>query len=225
MSATGFFIQADQVLRKHPWTTQSLNAGTAIRILLSQVFVFSMVYGVVMGSFGGFAGGRIWQVVFATVKLPFLLLATSLIALPSFFILNTLFGLRRDFLVATRALLATQAGLTVILASLAPFTAFWYASSADYSGAVRLNTFMFAVASFGAQILLRGYYRPLIRRNKHHRTMLWAWLVIYMFVGIQMAWILRPFVGDLHSPVQFFRPGAFTNAYEVVFKLMIEWWK
>ena len=35
---------------------------------------------------------------------------------------------------------------------------------------------MFAVASFGAQGLLRGYYRPLIRRNRRHRWMLWTWL-------------------------------------------------
>ncbi len=225
MAVTAFFNYTDQILRRHPWTTQSARSGTALRILLCQILVFSMFYGVVMGSFGGFAGGRIWQVTFAAIKLPVLLLVTSLIALPSFFILNTLFGLRRDFIEALSALVATQAGLTVILASLAPLTAFWYASSSDYAAAIRFNALMFAIASFGAQILLRGYYLPLIRRNKHHRTMLWAWLVIYIFVGIQMAWIFRPFIGDLDSPVQFFRQGAFTNAYEVVFKLMIDWWR
>jgi hypothetical protein len=154
------------------------------------------------------------------VKVPLLLVATSLIALPNFFVLNTLFGLRRDFAESIRALAATQAGLAVILASMAPFTTVWYATSADYAAALRFNALMFAVASFGAQYLLRGYYQPLIRRNHRHRLMLWFWLIIYVFVGIQMGWVLRPFIGDPGTPVQFFREGAWSNAYEVVFKLL-----
>ena len=61
--------------------------------------------------------------------------------------LNTLFGLRRDFPQALRALIAAQAGLAIVLASLAPFTLLWYASSADYYAALRFNGLMFAVAS------------------------------------------------------------------------------
>ena len=137
--------------------------------------------------------------------MPLLLLATSVIALPSFFVLNTLFGLRRDFVQAVRALLATQAGLAIILASLAPFTAFWYASSGDYPAAIRFNALMFASGSIGAQWLLRGYYQPLIRRNPRHRWMLYTWMVVYIFVGIQMGWLLRPFVGTPGKHVQFFR--------------------
>jgi hypothetical protein len=178
-----------------------------------------MTYGAVMGCFGGVMGNRLLQVLYSAVKVPLLLLVTSLIALPNFFVLNSLFGLRRDFAEAIRALAATQAGLAVILASMAPFTMFWYASSGDYSAALRFNGMMFAVASFGAQILLRGYYSPLIRRNRRHRLMLWCWLVIYIFVGIQMGWVLRPFIGGPGAPVQFFREGAFSNAYVVVFQL------
>jgi hypothetical protein len=143
-----------------------------------------------------------------------------MIALPNFFVLNTLFGLRRDFAESLRALAATQAGLSIILASMAPLTTLWYASSANYAAALRFNGLMFAVASFGAQILLRGYYQPLVRRNPRHRWMLWFWLAIYVFVGIQMGWVLRPFIGDPGTPVQFFREGAWSNAYVVVAKLL-----
>ena len=85
---------------------------------------------------------------------------------------------------------------------------------------MRFNLLMCAVASVGAQGLLRDYYRPLIRRNRRHRWMLWTWLVIYAFVGVQMAWILRPFVGDPNMEVQFFRPEAWGNAYVVVADLI-----
>ena len=66
---------------------------------------------------------------------------------------------------------------------------------------------MFAVASFSGQRLLWGYYRPLVRRNPQHRRMLWTWLAIYIFVGIQMAWVLRPFVGGPADLWEFFREG------------------
>ena len=218
----GFLRQADDVLRRRPWTTRSAHSTAALWRLATTLVVFSMIYGAMMGSFGGFWGERLWHVFFVAVKVPLLLLTTSLICLPSFFVCNTLLGLRSDFSEAVRALAATQAGLAVILASLAPLTTVWYASSADYSEAVLFNAMMFAVASLGAQVLLRGYYRPLIARKRRHRFLLWIWMAIYVFVGIQMGWVLRPFIGTPNAPVQFFREGAWSNAYVVIIRLFSE---
>jgi hypothetical protein len=217
---TGLLHYADDVLRRRPWTTRSSRTSFALKWLVALLVAFGMIYGAAMGSFAGAKNGHLLQVFYSSVKVPLLLVATSLIALPNFFVLNTLFGLRRDFAQAVRALAAAQAGLAVILASMAPLTLVWYATSADYSAALRFNAIMFAAASFGGQYLLRGYYRPLIRRNPRHRTMLWLWLTIYVFVGIQMGWVLRPFIGDPSAPVQFFRAEAWSNAYVVVFKLL-----
>jgi hypothetical protein len=219
---TGLLQSADDVLRRRPWTTQSGQTAASLRQLTALLVAFGAAYGAVMGTFGGVMGDRLLQVCYSAAKVPLLLLATSMIALPNFFVLNTLFGLRRDFAEAIRALAATQAGLAVILASMAPLTIVWYATSADHESALRFNGLMFAVASFGAQFLLRGYYQPLIRRNPRHRVMLWLWLIIYIFVGIQMGWVLRPFVGAPGAAVQFFREGAWSNAYEIVFKLITD---
>ena len=49
--------------------------------------------------------------------------------------------------------------------------------------------------------------------------MLRTWIVVYAFVGIQMGWFLRPFIGDPAIPVQFFRSESWGNAYVVLFKL------
>ncbi len=217
-----FFLQADDVLRQRPWRIGSVSARRTLGYLATDVVLFGMLYGAVMGSFGGLAGERMRQVVFAALKVPLLLLATSLLAMPSFFVLNTLLGLRNDFFEATRALLATQAAVAIILASLAPLTILWYATSGDYSQAILFNGLMFAAASFAGQAVLRGYYRPLIRRNSKHRWAFWAWMVLYVFIGIQMGWVLRPFVGSPGAPVQFFRAEAWGNAYEVVARLI---WK
>lgn len=216
---TTLFRQADDLLRDRRGLAEPgrpLSLGALARTLL----IFGAFYGGIMGTFGGLAGDRIAQVAVSGAKVPFLLLATFALSVPSFYVLNTLLGLASDFPQAFRALLSTQAGLTIILASFAPFTLFWYASSADYTSAVLFNALMFGVASLGAQGLLRRGYRPLIAKNPRHRTLVRAWVVIYAFVGIQMGWLLRPFIGAPNEPVQFFRSGAWDNAYIVVARLI-----
>ena len=188
--------------------------------LILAIVVYGMFYGAVMGSYGGMSGLRFWQAVYSAVKVPFLMISTFLLSLPSFFVLNTLLGLRDDFTRVVRALISTQAGLTVILSALAPFTAFWYISGSDYEPAILFNGMMFAVASFSAQWMLRREYAPLIRSNPRQRWMLRTWIIIYIFVGIQMGWVLRPFIGNPRAPVQFFREGSRSNAYEVVLQMI-----
>ena len=174
------------------------------------------IYGSVMGAFGGFAADRPLQILFSAVKVPLLIAVTTALAMPSFFVLNSLLGLRDDFPEAARAVAVTQAAVSVLLASLAPYTALWYASTTDYHEASAFNAAMFAVASVTAQWVLRRRYAALIARNRRHRVMLWAWLGVYAFVGIQMGWVLRPFIGQPGVPVTFFRDGVWGNAYVVV---------
>ncbi len=207
MSPRRILTQADDVLR-----------GRSSRRDTWLLLACGLVYGAVMGAYGG----RPAQSVFSAIKVPILLLATMGLSLPSFFILNTLLGLRDDFTRVLRAVIASQAGLTVILVALAPLTAFWYASTTHYQAAILFNAAMFAVASAGAQVLLRRAYRPLVARHPRHRWMLRAWLVLYAFVGIQMGWILRPFIGDPSGPVAFFRRGAWDNAYVIVARMIWE---
>ncbi|MHC4147094.1 MAG: hypothetical protein ACYSUD_20270, partial [Planctomycetota bacterium] len=113
---SSILLQADNVLRARPWAVQEGHVARRLAQLGTLVVVFGLAYGAVMGSFGGVFGERLWQVVFSAVKVPLLLAGTFALSLPSFFIVNTLFGLRSDFLYSMRALLATQAGLTIVLA-------------------------------------------------------------------------------------------------------------
>ena len=103
---------------------------TSTRRLIVVIAVFSITYGLVMGSFSidGHIRGK--QMVYSATKIPLLLLATFAISLPSFFVLNTLLGVRDDFRAALRAVAATQACLAIVLTSLSPLTAVWYASAA-----------------------------------------------------------------------------------------------
>jgi len=103
-----------------------------------------------------------------------------------------------------------------VLAGLAPYTALWYASTRDYHEATLFNALMFGVASLSAQWVLWRRYAPLIARDGRHRWMMWGWLGAYAFVGIQMGWVLRPFIGQPGKPVTFFRTDTWGNAYVIV---------
>ncbi|AMV36905.1 hypothetical protein [Planctomyces sp. SH-PL62] len=221
MSST-LLSRADVVLREGTPRVPGNPPVSAVswRSRLAILVAFGVVYGAVMGSYGEPLAGRPLQMLYSALKVPLLLTATFAIGLPTFFVLNTLFGLRDDFPRVVAALSSTQAGLTVILASLAPVTAFVYASGIGYHPAILLNGLMFATASFGAQVILRRAYRELIARNPLHGLMLRAWLVLYVFVGVQMGWILRPFIGDPRQPTQFFREEGLSNAYMVVIEMI-----
>jgi hypothetical protein len=178
------------------------------------------LYGAVMGGFGGLSAGRIEQVAYSAAKVPILLLATTLLAAPSFFVLNALAGLRNDFGAAFRAVLGTQAAIALALAALAPYTAVWYLSTSDYHEATAFNALMFGIASIAAQSQLRRRYRALEEANPRHTTLRRVWVVLYAFVGIQMGWFLRPFIGDPTLPPTFLRTGVWANAYVVILKTL-----
>jgi len=205
--------KADELLRGRLWAG---GPAPGIWPLVGIVALFGPVYGAAMGAHGGAAA----QMAYSAVKVPMLLLLTFLLSLPSFWVLNALLGLAGDFGQAVRALIATQACLGIVLAALAPFTLFWYASFSDYQDAILFNAAMFAIASVSAQIALVRYYQPLENRSARHRHLRRLWIVIYAFVGIQMGWVLRPFVGAPGAPAQFFRAESWSNAYVLVAHLV-----
>ena len=211
----GFLVGAEEIIRSEG--SDGLRAEPARgRRMLFYFLACACTYGALMGTFGVVHGDRLWMVLFSAMKVPILLVVTGAVCLPSFFVLNTIFGVRDDFPAVVRALLTTQAGFAIILLSLSPYTLFWYASSADYDAATLFNALVFAIASLGAQGLLRRHYRPLIARQPRHRMLLRIWLLLFAFVGIQTAWMLRPFVGSPDLPAQFFREEAWGNAYVAI---------
>ena len=193
-----------------------------IRDIFLVLVIFGGWYGAVMGTYGGIQPAHWRQMFYSAVKVPLLLSVTFCLILPSFYVLNSLLGLRQDFDRAISAVFGAQAVLTVILAALVPFCAFVYVCGCSYDDAIAFNGLMFSVASIGGQFALRRSFRPLVAQDRRHRWTLRAWLAIYVFVGIQMGWTLRPFIGNPYMPTRFLRTEALSNAYVAVAKIL---WK
>ncbi len=167
----------------------------------------------------GGASGEWRLAIYAAIKVPLLLAMATALCLPSFFVVNTILGLRDDFPAAVRALLAAQAVLGIGLAAQAPVSVFLSASIADPYALTLLDAVLFATATWAGHQVLTRHYRLLIARDARHRFALRGWLVLYAFAGVQMAWTLRPFRGTAGFAVQFLRPEALEqNAYVVLFE-------
>ncbi|MCA9260663.1 MAG: hypothetical protein KDA61_15730 [Planctomycetales bacterium] len=215
-------VWADDVLRRCEWTTRAGGLRTAIPRMAACLVASSAFYGAVMGTFRLWTGQTQWQsqVAYSAAKVPLLLTSSFALNIPAFYVLCSLAGLGRDFPRAVRALLAAQTGLALTLASLSPLTLLWYASTNDYASALRFNGLMFATAAIAAQYLLRGYYRPLMESDARHAALLRCWAGLYALVAVQLAWLLRPFIGSAQQPVEFLRAEAWDNAYLRLGKLL-----
>jgi hypothetical protein len=204
-------------------TLHDLGRGRTLelRALLATIAGAGALYGCAMGSFACDSAARAKLILYAGIKVPILLLATAALCLPGFFVLNTVAGLGHAFARALRAILAGQAALAVALTSLAPLILFTYVRGVAHPLALLLNAVAFSCASASGQLVMRRYYRALILEDSRHRIMLAAWMFLYAIVGIQMGWMLRPFVGGPGIPVTFFRSEPFSNAYVVVVELVL----
>ncbi|MEI6083619.1 MAG: hypothetical protein WCS70_04885 [Verrucomicrobiota bacterium] len=202
------FSTADRLLRG-----DDEHAAPPVRSQLLVIAVFGAVYGAVMGSYGGLAGDGWKQALVSAIKVPWLFSVTFLLCLPSFFVLNVLAGLAGDFRRVLNALLSFQAIAALVLSAVTPITFLFNVSTDYYQLMVLWNGVAFAVASITGHIVMRRLYRTLIAGNPRHRLMYRVWMGLYVFVGIEMGWVLRPFIGDPNLPVQFFRRGAWGNAY------------
>jgi drug/metabolite transporter superfamily protein YnfA len=191
-----------------------------LRSLVLLFVTFGFAYGLAMGSYAG----RPLQMLFSGLKVPLLLGVATSVCLLNFFVVNSLLGLREDFGLALRAVLSAQAAVAISLAAFMPVILFFYASLPDardsYPTAIAANGGVFLVASLGGQLALNRSYRTLVERNQRHRYARIAWLGLYVFVAIQLAWTLRPFIGDPEKPTGFLRSGAWGNAYVEIVRLL-----
>jgi hypothetical protein len=159
----------------------------------------STFYGLVVGiCIGG------WQILFDPIKLPWVLILTLLLCLPSLYVFTCYRGSRLDLLQTCALAFNSTAVVSTILIGFAPIVWFFmFTAPGSHHFAVLINVAVFAVAGiFGVQFQLRGT-RALHRVPGEQRDV--QTVVRYGLVGAQMAWLLRPYF----TPTDvFIRPRA-----------------
>src|SRR5213592_1130997 len=160
-------------------------------------------FGLVAGAYSGPA-----QALSAGIKLPFLFFATFAVCFPAFFVVQVLVGSRLRVLQVVVRVFGALALTSVLLAAFVPITAFFLITGANYYFQHLLNIAIAGVAGlFGMYALHEGLSVVCEKRGVYPRkalTIMRAWAVLFAFVGIQLAWSLRPFLGDRNQPFRVF---------------------
>jgi hypothetical protein len=107
-----------------------------------------------------------------------------------------------------------------VLAALAPLIPVYYTAIDDKSLAVLGCGLCFAAAALCSLLVPARMFRLAGLTTPTHRALVVCWFVLYAFVGIQLGWMLRPFVGSPDIPPAFLRDDPFTNGYVVVFDML-----
>jgi hypothetical protein len=190
----------------------------SVRACSAAIAVGAAAHGLALGA----TSGEWAMALFSAIKVPLLLLVSSAVTLPNFFVLHAALGLRADFGAACRGLFAAQAALALVLGATAPLVVFFACSVDNPYLLTVLDGLLFLAGVAAAQVVLRRCYRPLLLRDRRHRLTLASWAVLYVFFAVQLAWVLRPFLGTEGYPVEFLRPNAFEqNAYLVLVEHLV----
>jgi len=189
---------------------QQIDVLPKIRAMFLSSFVFLAVYGLVMG-----AAHSVPQAFASMLKLPILFLVTLLICTPSLHFFNILFGSRQTIGQTVALILTGISTTSVLLFSLAPITLFFEISSSEYAFFKLLNVAFFAVCGLLGVFFLQDGMKIATETEDERegigarRLIFVIWVVVYAFVGSQMAWTLSPFMGEPgHSFILFAQHGG-----------------
>jgi hypothetical protein len=177
--------------------------GAKLRYGTVTVIGLAGFFGAVAGAYSGPA-----QALSAGIKLPFLFFATFVICFPAFYVVQVLVGSRLRLQQVVVLVVGALALTSILLAALVPITGFFLISGANYYFQHLLNIAIAGVAGlFGMYALHDGLSVVCEKRGVYPRkalTIMRAWALLFAFVGIQLAWNLRPFLGDQNRPFRVF---------------------
>lgn len=169
------------------------------------------------------------QALYVAIKFPLIILLTTI----GNSLINAMFapllGLDILFRQSFSAIVMSFTIAAAILGAFSPLLAFmiWNAppispqtiSGSTYNLIKLINVVVIAFAGMTGNVRL---FQLLVRLGGSRAValrVLFAWLAGNLFLGSQLSWILRPFIGSPDLPVEFFRASALQgNFYENVFQ-------
>jgi len=121
--------------------------------------------------------------------------------------------------------------VATILGCFSPLAAFaiWNAppfspeavSGPSYDFIKLMHVLVIAFAGIAGNVRLFQLLTQFSRSRFSARRVLFGWLAVNLFLGSQLSWILRPFIGAPYLPVAFLRDTAFqSNFYENLFQTL-----
>ncbi|PKK83197.1 MAG: hypothetical protein CVT49_09805 [candidate division Zixibacteria bacterium HGW-Zixibacteria-1] len=192
---------------KEEFFQKIINETGGGRRIISQylmVCLFSFLYGVVIGSYHSFI-----QAVAAGVKVTVLFTLALVICFPAFFIIQYILGSKLKLRQMISIILSGFVLMTAIMISFAPIVIIFLLTGSNYYFLQLLHIAIFFLSGiFGMLTVVEALKYSCETKSIYPQTgvvVFRFWVVILAFVGIQLAWNFRPFLGDRGQPFEWFR--------------------
>lgn len=191
---------------------------------LAIIILGAGLYGATMGWWRGPQ-----QALFVAIKFPLIMLLVTAGNGLLNGLLAPLLGLNIRFFQSFSAIVMSFTVTSAVLGAFSPVVAFlvWNAPSmtsnvpAAYDIILLAHVAAIALAGTTGNVRLLQLLISLSPNRAAALRVLGAWLTGNLFLGSQLTWILRPFIGSPGLPVQFLRLNAFHgNFYEAVFRAL-----
>jgi hypothetical protein len=216
LAAVDQFLRAD-AQRLSAWAARP-HSGL-VWLCVGAIVTGSGAYGAAMGSWC-----EPMQAVYVALKLPFLILLTTIGNGLLNGMLAPLLGLRITFRQAQTAVLISFANASTILGALSPVALFVVWNTPPLTGTTRPTSpehsfLQLTLVAFIAFAGVVGNVRllPLLKQWASRDAVAWrvlfAWLAGNLFLGSQICWVLRPFLWASGGRVQFISPDCFHGSF------------
>ena len=212
-AAAGAGSLVERLLREPEGIWRQIAAERDLGALTRQLLLATALPLTVQGAVLGASSG-ILQALSSAVKLPLLFLLTLAICLPTLYLFNLVFGSRLRVSQTLAVVLCAMATTAVLTLGFTPISVFFLLSARSYAFFKILNVAILALTGVvGLRVLVTGMAAVAPRAEGAegaappgtNRKLLRGWLVVYAFVGTQLAWTLRPFFGAPGLPFELFR--------------------
>ncbi|MFZ4522951.1 MAG: hypothetical protein ACOYNC_14675 [Bacteroidales bacterium] len=165
---------------------------------------FAFLYGMVMGSYHSFL-----QSVVTGIKVVILFLSTVIICFPSFFIIQQVLGSKMSFRQMIVIVLSGVVLTATIALSFSPIVVVFQLTGGNYHFLQLLHVAIFIFAGvFGMRLMVDALKYACENKSIYPQigvTVFRIWIIILAFVGIQLAWNLRPFLCEKSEEFKLFR--------------------
>lgn len=149
------------------------------------------------------------QSVVAGIKVIVLFLCTLIICFPSFFVIQQVLGSKMNFRQMIIIVLSGFMLTSAIALSFSPIVVFFQITGNNYHFLQLLHVAIFLFSGFfGMRLMVDALKFACDKKSIYPQigvSVFRIWIIILAFVGIQLAWNLRPFLSDKNEDFKLFR--------------------
>ncbi len=202
-----------------------MEEGIPVKRILTLFLILNglmFIYGLSMGSHHS-----ILQALVTGIKMVLLFSLALLICFPAFFIIQSVLGSKLRLSQMMIILLSGFVLIASIMVSFVPITIFFQLTGGNYYFLILLHLIILGLSAFfGMKAIIDALQYSCEKKNIYPKigvSVFRFWIIILAFVGVQLAWNLRPFLGKKNEPFQLFRQyeGNFYTA--IVYSIRQLW--